>query len=456
MTDASVIPATVDQQSVRKLARHSGGLLAILGVAFGVSVIVGNSIGSGILRTPGEVARLLPTPALFLGVWVLGALYAMLGANVLAELATMMPESGGYTVYLRRSLGLYGGFIMGWNDWLATCASAALGALVIGEYTTILLGLQKGLTNAIAAGAILFFALIQWRGIKEGSLTQNLTALVKTIAFVILIGACFWLGSGFLSSGGKSPVPSGFAFFVPFVLAMQAVIFSYDGYNGVCYFAGELRNPARDIPRSIFGGVIAVAAIYLLMNVGFLYVLPLDRMAGEPLVAATATKAMFGANGDTVIRVLTIVSLLSAMNAWELMTSRVLYRLGMFGFGTRARYVNTGGTPAIALLLSTIVMLGLAITGTVQIVIAVTAFFFVAQYVLIVLSVFILRRREPDSLRPFKAKGHPWTTGLFLVLSLAMLVGDVATDTRNSIYSIILLALSWPVYLMVRPKAKIV
>ncbi|MFL5572655.1 MAG: amino acid permease, partial [Gemmatimonadaceae bacterium] len=136
--------------------------------------------------------------------------------------------------------------------------------------------------------------------------------------------------------------------------------------------------------------------------------------------------------------------------------SRVLYRLGMFGFGTRARYVNTGGTPAIALLLSTIVMLGLAITGTVQIVIAVTAFFFVAQYVLIVLSVFILRRREPDSLRPFKAKGHPWTTGLFLVLSLAMLVGDVATDTRNSIYSIILLALSWPVYLMVRPKAKIV
>ncbi|MFL5469723.1 MAG: APC family permease, partial [Gemmatimonadaceae bacterium] len=182
MTDASVIPATVDQQSVPKLARHSGGLLAILGVAFGVSVIVGNSIGSGILRTPGEVARLLPTPALFLGVWVLGALYAMLGANVLAELATMMPESGGYTVYLRRSLGLYGGFIMGWNDWLATCASAALGALVIGEYTTILLGLQRGLTNAIAAGAILFFALIQWRGIKEGSLTQNLTALVKTIA----------------------------------------------------------------------------------------------------------------------------------------------------------------------------------------------------------------------------------------------------------------------------------
>ena len=433
-------------------SRRSGRLLAILGVAFGISIIVGNSIGSGILRTPGEVARLLPSPVLFLGVWVIGALYAMLGANVLAELATMMPESGGYTVYVRRSLGLYGGFIMGWNDWLATCASAALGALVIGEYTTVLLGFQNSLTSVIAAGVILFFTLIQWRGIKEGSIAQNLTAVIKTAAFAILIVACFWLGKGFQQGVSSPAVPSGFAFVVALVLAMQAVIFSYDGYNGVCYFAGELRNPARDIPRAIFGGVLAVAAIYLLMNIGFLYVLPLDKMAGEPLVAATAAKEIFGEKGDMVIRVLTIVSLLSAMNAWQLMSSRVLYRLSMFGFGTSSRYVNSGGTPAIALLLSTAAMLGLALTGTVQIVIAVTAFFFVAQYVLVVLSVFILRRREPEAARPYRAKGHPWTTGLFLLLSVAMLAGDVATDTRNSVYSLILLALSWPVYLLVRPR----
>ncbi len=444
---ASVQPAGELPES-----RRSGRLLAILGVAFGISIVVGNSIGSGILRTPGEVARLLPSPVLFLGVWVIGALYAMLGANVLAELATMMPESGGYTVYVRRSLGLYGGFIMGWNDWLATCASAALGALVIGEYTTVLLGFQKGLTSVIAAGVILFFTLIQWRGIKEGSIAQNLTAVIKTAAFAILIVACFWLGKGFQQGVSSPAVPSGFAFVVALVLAMQAVIFSYDGYNGVCYFAGELRNPARDIPRAIFGGVLAVAAIYLLMNVGFLYVLPLQKMAGEPLVAATAAKEIFGEKGDVVIRVLTIVSLLSAMNAWQLMSSRVLYRLSMFGFGTSSRYVNSGGTPAIALMLSTAAMLGLALTGTVQIVIAVTAFFFVAQYVLVVLSVFILRRREPETARPFRAKGHPWTTGLFLLLSVAMLAGDVATDTRNSVYSLILLALSWPVYLVVRPR----
>jgi APA family basic amino acid/polyamine antiporter len=389
---------------------------------------------------------------LFLGVWVLGAVYAMLGANVLAELATMMPESGGYAVYVRRSMGLYGGFAMGWSDWLATCSSAALGALVIGEYTAILLGLRSGFTTPIAAGVIVLLALIQWRGVREGSLAQNLTALIKTLAFAALILACFWLGRGFQADSAPSGAPGGFQFLVAFVLAMQAVIFSYDGYNGVCYFAGELRNPARDIPRAIFGGVLAVAAIYLLMNVGFLYVLPISKMAGEPLVAATATRELFGGSADTIIRLLTIVSLLSAMNAWQLMTPRVLYRLSKFGFGASGSYVNSGGTPTVALLLSSAVILGLATTGTVQIVIAVTAFFFVAQYVLVVLSVFILRRREPDAPRPFRARGHPWTTGLFLLLSFAMLIGNVVTDTRNSVYSIILLGLSWPVYQMIKPK----
>ena len=434
-------------------ARPARTLLAVLGVVFGLSVIIGNTLGSGILRTPGQVAQLLPTPALFLGVWVLGAIYAFLGANALTELATMMPESGGYAVYLRRSLGLYAGFVIGWSDWLSTCSSAALAALVIGEYTAILLGASQSLSSVIGSAVILGFALLQWRGIKEGSMAQNVTAIAKTIAFVILIGACFLLGRGFETSASSS-VTKGFPFLVALVVAMQAVIFTYDGYNGIVYFSGELKNPARDIPRSIFGGVLSVAVIYLLVNIGFLYVLPLSRMAGEPLVAATAAKELFGPRGDSVIRILTIVSLLSALNAYQLMTSRVLYRLSMFGFFSSGQYVNRGGTPAIALFLSTVVMLALVLTGTVQVVIAVTAFFFVAQYTLVFLSVFILRRREPDAPRPFKAKGHPWTTGLVLLFSVAFLVAAFSADTRNSVYSLLLLALSWPVYRFLRPKAQ--
>jgi APA family basic amino acid/polyamine antiporter len=441
-------------EGIRTSGRPSLGLLAVLGVAFGLSVTVGNTIGSGILRTPGLVAQLLPTPWLFIGVWILGALYAALGANAVAELATMMPESGGYTVYLRRSMGPYAGFVIGWSDWLSTCSSASLAALVIGEYVTILAGISTGFTSAIASAVIMAFALIQWRGVRTGSFTQNLTAFLKTVAFAILIGACFVLGRGIGGASGATHPPTGFAFLAAFVLAMQAVIFTYDGYNGIVYFSGELRNPGRDIPRSMFGGVVSVAIIYLLVNIGFLWVLSIDSMAGQPLVAATAANEMFGTKGDAVIRVLTIVSLLSAVNAYQLMTSRVLHRLGVFGFLPGADYVNRGGTPVIALFLSAAVCLAMVITGTLEIVLAVTAFFFVAQYGLIFLSVFILRRREPDAPRPFRAVGHPWTTGLVLVASVGFLVGAFLADTRNSIYSLILLALSWPLYLMLRPKAQ--
>jgi APA family basic amino acid/polyamine antiporter len=365
----------------------------------------------------------------------------------------MMPESGGYTVYLRRAMGPYAGFVIGWSDWLSTCSSLALAALVIGEYLTILLGLAKGLTSTFASVVIVVFALIQLRGVKTGSLAQNITAALKALAFAVLIVACFVLGHGFDHGETGAKLARGFPFLVAFVLAMQAVIFTYDGWNGIVYFSGELRNPDRDIPRSMFGGVAAVAAIYLLVNVGFLYVLTIGQMARQPLVAATAANAIFGAKGDAVIRVLTIVSLLSAVNAYQLMTSRVLHRLSVFGFVPAADYVNRGGTPVVALLLSAAACLVMVITGTLEIVLAVTAFLFVAQYALIFMTVFMLRRREPEARRPFRAIGHPWSTGLVLVLSIAFLIGAFFADTRNSIYSLVLLAVSWPIYLMVRPKS---
>jgi APA family basic amino acid/polyamine antiporter len=245
-------------------------------------------------------------------------------------------------------------------------------------------------------------------------------------------------------------VPGGFALVTALVLSMQAVIFTYDGYYAVTYFSGEVKNPAHDIPRSIFGGVIAVGLLYVLVNLAFLYVLPLSRMAGDPLVAGSAAREVFGVKGDTVLRSIMIISLLSAVNAFQLMASRVLYRLGALGFVPSAEYVNRGGTPSVGLLLSTIVVLALVITGTFELVLAITAFFFVANYTLTFASLLLLRKREPNAPRPFRAKGHPWTTGAVFVLSVAFLIGAVAADTRNSLYSLVLLAASWPVFLFMR------
>jgi APA family basic amino acid/polyamine antiporter len=178
-------------------------------------------------------------------------------------------------------------------------------------------------------------------------------------------------------------------------------------------------------------------------------------MAGDPLVAASAAREVFGTKGDTILRSIMIISLLSAVNAFQLMASRILYRLGALGFLPSADYVNRGGTPSVGLLLSAIVALALVITGTFELVLAVTAFFFVANYALTFASLLILRKKEPDTARPFRAKGHPWTTGGVFVLSVAFLIGAVAADTRNSLYSMLLLALSWPVYLLIRPKQRI-
>jgi APA family basic amino acid/polyamine antiporter len=236
------------------------------------------------------------------------------------------------------------------------------------------------------------------------------------------------------------------------VLSMQAVIFTYDGYYAVTYFSGEVKNPGRDIPRSIFGGVVAVGLLYLLVNLAFLYVLPIAKMAGDPFVAGSAARVVFGPSGDTVIRLLMIVSLLSAVNAFQLMASRVLYRLGALGFVRSAEYVNPGGTPAVGLLLSTVVAVAMVVTGTFELILAITAFFFVANYTLTFVSLLLLRKREPEAPRPYRAKGHPWTTGGVFLLSVAFLIGAVAADTKNSIYSLVLLAASWPIYRLMRPK----
>ncbi|HEY5022932.1 MAG TPA: amino acid permease, partial [Gemmatimonadaceae bacterium] len=203
-------------------ARPARSLLTVLGVVFGLSVIVGNTVGSGILRTPGEIAQHLPSVPLFLSVWVMGAVYAALGANTLAELGTMMPESGGFTVFVRRGMGPYAGFVIGWSDWLSTCSSAALAAIVIGEYTALLFGWEKSVASTVGSAVIIAFALLQWIGVRSGSRAQMITAIAKTGAFVVLIVACFVWGRGLTVQANDSarlPVSHGFALVTALVLS---------------------------------------------------------------------------------------------------------------------------------------------------------------------------------------------------------------------------------------------
>ncbi|MGH9902356.1 MAG: APC family permease [Pyrinomonadaceae bacterium] len=433
--------------------RRGGRLLRVLGVGFGLAVIVGNTIGAGILRTPGEVAAQLPNVWLFLGVWVAGGLYALLGAVSLAELGTAVPRSGGQYVYARRALGDYAGFVVGWSDWLSTCGTTAAVSIVIGEYAGVLLPSLGGRTAAVASAVAVFFAVLQWRGVRWGGGVQNVTSLVKALAFAALVVACFALGGGASETVSQQPavVPTGLPLLFALILALQAVIYTYDGWAGVVYFSEEVRDPERNIPRALFGGVLSVIGIYLLVNLALVYVLPLSRVAGEQLAVGAAAGVIFGARGDTIIRTLTIVSMLSGINAYHLMASRVLYSMSRDGlFSDRAATVNEGGTPTVALLLSAAVALLFILTGTFEKVIAVLAFFFVANYTMSFVSLFVLRRREPDLPRPHRAWGYPWTTALALAGSVAFLAGAVASDTRNSVHALLLLAASYPAFVLLR------
>jgi APA family basic amino acid/polyamine antiporter len=412
-------------------------------------------IGAGIFRSPGLIAQHLPNTWLFLSVWVTGGVYALLGTISLSELGAMIPKSGGQYVFARYALGEYAGFIVGWSDWISTCGATAAVSLVVGEFAGALFPSIGGTTAPIisAAAATILFAVLQWRGIMWGSTVQNVTSLLKAVAFLALIVAAFILGGqGTFSTPQPQSTPSGIALVIAVVLSLQAVIYTYDGWSGVIYFSEEVKNPGRDIPRSMFGGAIAVIAIYLLVNLALLYTLPISKMAGQDFAAGAAANVLFGPYGDTIFRSLTIVSMLSAINACQLMATRVLFAMSRDGlFAKRAADVNEGGTPGLALLLSTIIAVLFIVFGkTFETVITVCAFFFVANYVLSFISVFVLRRREPEKPRPYRAWGYPWTTLLALIGSTVFLAGAIASDTKNSVYALLMLAVSYPVFLGLR------
>jgi len=436
-----------------------GRLLKVLGMWFGMAAAIGNTIAAGIVYTPGDVAKQLPHAWLFLGIWILGGLYALCGASSMAELGAAIPRSGGQYNFSRRALGDYAGFIVGWSDWLSTCGTAAAVAIVISEYSghlfSILAGPQK--VKILSVSIIVGFGVLQWRGIRWGSGAQLLTAALKTGAFVILVAATFLLGgpahkAAMQPASAALPLPSGWPLAIAVMLGLQAVIYTVDGWDGIIYFGEEVRDPGRNVPRAIFGSVLSIMGIYLLLNLIALYIVPMNEIAGNTFVLGTVANRVFGSLGDPIIRSIMVVSMLSCLNANQLFCTRTLYAMSCDRlFFRSATTVNAGGTPTISLLLSTIVgvlFLTISFLGedAFKRIIAMLSFFFVANYTLSYASVFVLRKREPEMPRPYRAWGYPWLTGIALVASVLFLIGSIATDRKNAPLALGMLILSYPVY----------
>ncbi len=439
-----------------------GSLLRVLGVGFGLAVIIGNTIGAGILRTPGEVAARLPNAWLFIAVWILGGLYALVGAFSMSELAAMMPRSGGYYVFSRRALGHFMGFAVGWTDWLAQCGTTAAVSIVIGEYTDKLVRLHLpqhpnlfGREIPVAVAVTIGMALLQWHGIRWGSVVQNVTSALKALGFVALVAAIFALVPA-APAAAPVEVPGGLPLLIALVMAAQAVIYTYDGWYGAIYFGEELKNPGKDAPKSTLWGVVSLMVIYVLVNLALVHALPMGKIANDKLALGTAAATIFGQWTITIISLLMIVSMLSGINAYHLMASRITFAMSRDALlpPVVAR-VNRGGTPTTALFLSVAGSVGLTLLPLLRVgekrpfedVLAVTTFFFVTDYLFAYVAMFVLRRKEPQAERPYRAWGYPWTTALALLGSVAFVAGALVSDTRNSLYALVVLACSYPLYL---------
>ena len=433
--------------------RRRRRLLRILGFGFGIAVIVGNTIGVGMLRTPGDVATQLPNRELFLAVWIVGAFFTFLAAMNITELGTMLPYSGGHYTFARHALGEYPGFVIGWTDWLSTCGSESAAAVVMGEYLGILFPPLAGKARILAAAIVVSLAALQWRGVRWGSGFQQFSTLLKGLGFFVFVFACFFYRSASAQpmSSTLTRLPHGWTLFVAFLLAMQSMIYTYDGWAGVIYFSEEVQNPARNIPRSMFGGALAVAAIYISVGWAMVHVQPITAFVGQQMALGTAADSIWSGHGTRLIAALTVISVISFMNACHMMASRVVFAMSRDRLVTsRAHVVNRGGTPTIALALSTAAALMFILYGGFNKIIGVLAFFFVINYVADFISIFVLRRREPNRERPYRIPGYPWTTILALLIYVGFLASICAADTRNSIYALMLLAGSYPAFRLVK------
>ena len=431
-------------------------LLRVLGVGFGLAVVIGGTIGIGILRAPGPIAAALNDPALIIAVWLLGGVYVLLGANSLAELATALPRAGGPYVYARRAYGDYAGFVVGWGDWLNYTVAQAFLAVAFAEYAGALLPALAGHEGAVAVATLAGFGLLHWTGVRSGSVVQQLASVLKMLALVGFVAVCFWADPAPLPAAVAPPAPPveplrGTLLLMAMVVSMQMVFETYSGWNSAVYFTEEDRNPGRNLPRALFGGALVVIGIYVLVNLAYLHVVPLEVLAASKLPAADAMHAVFGPRSAQLVTALAALSLLGILNAGLMNTPRILYALGRDGlFAERAQTVNAGGTPVIALLVCTAGAAALAASGTFEELFLLGAFIGVLLDGSMAIALFVLRRREPGLARPYKAFAYPFAPLLYAAIALAIFAGFLVHDPRGSLLAITAIAASYPLYRLLK------
>jgi APA family basic amino acid/polyamine antiporter len=427
-------------------------LRRILGLGFGLAMVFGGTVGVGILRLPGTLAAALGDSHLIVLFWILGGLYALLGAVAVAELAAMLPQAGGFYVYARRAFGNGAGFVVGWSDWFNQVASLAYASITASTFLAALWPPAAPHARLCAVLIILSFTALHWVGLRIGSTLTRLISTAIGLMMLVLVVASFLSPP---ANAPATPMPMtavslplfSMSMLLALVTALRAVLLTYDGGYSPIYLAEENTDPAHTLPRALIGGTLVVMALYVLINIALLRVLPLSVLASSTLPAADAARIVLPRGGAELITVISLLTVLSLVNAVLLIAPRVLFAVGRDGFFTpKAAAVSAGGTPRVALAVSSGAGVALILSGTFEQIIALATVLFLLNYIAVYVALFVLRRREPALQRPYRAFGYPFSTGIVLGGCLLVLIAAVLEDVPATIAAVLLLLGCAPVY----------
>ena len=412
---------------------------------------VGSMIGSGIFIVPAMIALYLQSSVPVIFVWVLGGVVSLFGALSVAELGAMMPRAGGQYVYLKEAYSPLWGFLYGWAAFaVINTASIAVVAVTFATYMTYFFPMDAVAVKTVAIASILFLTVINCFGIKLGAGVQNAFTLTKIGALLVLVVLSFALSGGSVSNFSpvlpSLPLTSLTGFFV---LAMIQVLWSYDGWIEITYVAGEVVEPQRNLPRALGMGTLLVILMYILVSCAVMYVLPMQEAARSQLVLSDAAVKILGTGGAVFISVAVIISTFGTNNGFVFASPRIYYAMakeGMF-FRWLAAVHPRYQTPIPSLIAQAALASVLIATGTFE---QLTTYVVFASWIFYAMSagaVFILRKRSPGAVRPYKVWGYPWTPALFILFALWLVFYSIKEDPVDSLIGLGIVLLGLPLYL---------
>jgi APA family basic amino acid/polyamine antiporter len=417
----------------------------MLGSGFSLAVIVGGTIGLGILRTPGEVAAVVTDPLMYVSLWVLGGLFALLTAIVVAELMGMTPRSGGTYALVQRAYGPFPGFVIGWVDWLSFVADIALKAVVVTEFAALLIPATAQWQTPLAILVSSMFAALQLRSVALGAKIQQIAAAVIALIIVGFTLALVFAESAV--SSGTTSVPLLANGLGAWSLVIASIIYTYDGWYYAAYFSGEIKGGGGAVARACIKGVVIIILLYVFLVAALVWKVPLASLAGNELALAGALEMVVSPFASTVVLVAAILMLLAHQNLLYMSTPRILQALAVDGLAVRrAAEISKGGNPIFAVLLSWGLSIGLILIGGFESLLHLSIFFFMFIYVVEIAGVLILRSRQPDADRPYRAWGHPWSTYFCLLGWLLIALFQAVAEIDTAAYAAIMVAVSWLVY----------